>query len=240
MFAGFVSASFARDADDAASTGSGTLTVTPAALTTSIVGNPTKTYDEHRRAADLGQLQPLGLIGGERFTVTQRQARTTARTCRRPPGDGQPGRRQFHAGPRHDGERLHAADHRQRAGQITAALAAAIVGDPTKTYDGNSSAALIVDQFSLGPDQRRGLDGDPPRLQHKDVATANTVTASLAAYFHAGSGTSASNYTLPTTAAGAGHITAMALTVTMGVTKVCDGTTVANSDSVRQPARAIT
>ncbi|MGA7499964.1 MAG: hypothetical protein WBX00_24805, partial [Isosphaeraceae bacterium] len=47
----------------------------------------------------------------------------------------------------------------------------------------------------------------------QDVTTATTVTASLAAGdFTAGSGTLASNYTLPTTASGAGTITQAAPT----------------------------
>src|SRR5438477_6277394 len=50
----------------------------------------------------------------------------------------------------------------------------------------------------------------------KDVAAANTVTASLSAgQFTAGAGTSASNYTLPTTASGAGHITAVTVTASI-------------------------
>ena len=49
----------------------------------------------------------------------------------------------------------------------------------------------------------------------KDVTTATTVTASLSAgNFTPGSGTLASDYTLPTTASGAGHITPAALTIT--------------------------
>jgi hypothetical protein len=50
----------------------------------------------------------------------------------------------------------------------------------------------------------------------KDVANANTVTASLATGdFTAGGSTLVSNYSLPTSASGAGHITAVALTASI-------------------------
>jgi len=84
--------------------------------------------------------------------------------------------------------------------------------------DGSTSATLSPSNFSLS-----GLIGSESftvtqtagTYNSKDVATATTVTASLAAGdFTASPGTLASNYTLPATASGAGQITPAALTIT--------------------------
>jgi hypothetical protein len=97
-------------------------------------------------------------------------------------------------------------------------LTASIIGDPTKTYDGTTSATLTQANFSLS-----GLVGTQSftvtqtvgTYNSKDVSTATTVTASLSAgNFTPGSGTLASDYTLPTTASGAGNLNPALLTVT--------------------------
>ncbi len=98
-------------------------------------------------------------------------------------------------------------------------LTAAIIGNPTKPYNGNTTATLTSANFSLN-----GLVGSESftltqtsgTYNSKDVATAATVTATLsAADFTPGAGTLATNYTLPTTASGAGHITAVTLTASI-------------------------
>ena len=64
----------------------------------------------------------------------------------------------------------------------------------------------------------------------KDVSTATTVTASLSlSNFTPATGTLSSDYALPTSASGAGAITAKALTASIvgNPTKVYDGTTTA-------------
>src|SRR5205823_4338246 len=110
-------------------------------------------------------------------------------------------------------------------------VTAAIINNPTKPYDGATSATLIPGNFSLS-----GLVGTESftvtktsgTYNSKDVVTAATVTASLAAGdFTAGAGTLASNYTLPTTASGAGHITAITVTASIlgNPTKPYDGAT---------------
>ena len=90
-------------------------------------------------------------------------------------------------------------------------LTASIVGNPTKPYDGNTSATLNSSNFSL-----TGLVGSESftvtktsgTYNSKDVMTANNLTASLASGdFTPANGALASNYVLPTTASGAGHIT---------------------------------
>jgi hypothetical protein len=90
-------------------------------------------------------------------------------------------------------------------------LTASIIGNPTKPYDGNTNATLTATNFSL-----TGLVGTDSftvtktsgTYNSKDVATANNVTASfVAGDFSPANGALASNYVLPTTASGAGHIT---------------------------------
>ena len=114
---------------------------------------------------------------------------------------------------------------------MTAApLTASIIGDPTKTYDGMTSATLTQANFSLS-----GLVGTQSftvtqtvgTYNSKDVSTATTVTASLSAgNFTPGSGTLASDYTLPTTASGAGTINLALLTVTAANESMTYGGTV--------------
>ena len=118
---------------------------------------------------------------------------------------------------------------------VTAApLTASIIGDPTKTCDGTTSATLTQANFSLS-----GLVGAQSftvtqtvgTYNSKDVTAATTVMASLSpSDFTPGSGTVASNYILPTTASGAGTITPKALTysgLSVPASKVYDGTTTA-------------
>src|SRR2546426_3749639 len=97
-------------------------------------------------------------------------------------------------------------------GTINAAtLTASIIGDPTKPYNGNTIATLTSANFSIS-----GLVGSESftvtkntgTYNSKDVLTAATVTASLVTGdFTPVNGAIASNYVLPTTASGAGHIT---------------------------------
>ncbi len=99
-----------------------------------------------------------------------------------------------------------------------AALTASIIGDPTKPYDGTTTATLTSANFSIsglvGTDsftvtQTSGTYNSP------NVVGATTVTAGLTSgNFTAGTGTMASNYVLPTTASGAGQINARPATWT--------------------------
>ena len=97
-----------------------------------------------------------------------------------------------------------------------ATVTASIVGNPTKTYDGNTDATLTAGNFSLTgvvTGESFTVTKTTGTYNSKDVATANTVSTTLAAGdFTAGAGTLASNYVLPTTASGAGHITQATLT----------------------------
>ncbi len=102
---------------------------------------------------------------------------------------------------------------------ITAAtVTASIVGNPTKTYNGNTSATLTSANFSLSgvvSGESFTVTQTVGTYNSKDVATATTVTASLSSgQFTPGAGTLASNYVLPTSASGPGHITPASLTIT--------------------------
>ena len=100
-----------------------------------------------------------------------------------------------------------------------ATLTASIVNNPTKTYDGTTSATLTSSNFSLS-----GLVGTDSftvtqtvgTYNSKDVATASTVTATLASnQFTPGPNTFATDYNFPTSASGAGHITKANATFTV-------------------------
>ena len=109
-------------------------------------------------------------------------------------------------------------------------VTASIVGDPTKTYNGSTSATLSPSNFSLTgviSGESFTVTQTAGTYNSKDVSTATTVTASLSAgNFTPGSGTLASDYTLPTTASGAGNINPALLTVTAANESMTYGGTV--------------
>jgi len=99
-----------------------------------------------------------------------------------------------------------------------ATVTAAIVGNPAKTYDGNTNATLSAANFSLTgvvTGESITVTKTTGTYNSKDVATATSVTTSLASGdFAAGVGTLLSNYMLPTSASGPGHINPAALSIT--------------------------
>lgn len=106
-------------------------------------------------------------------------------------------------------------------GQITPlTLTVAIVGDPTKTYDGTTAARLTAANYQLsGLLKGEGFTVKQTvgTYNSKDVATANSVTASLAASnFTPSTGTLASNYAFPASASGPGQIRRATLTYHIG------------------------
>ncbi|MGH8199616.1 MAG: YDG domain-containing protein [Steroidobacteraceae bacterium] len=122
-------------------------------------------------------------------------------------------------------------------GTITPApLVATIVGDPTKVYDGTTTATLTSANYSLsGFIGTQGATVNQPVSVTYGSASAGpgTITATLAAPdFIADSGTNLSNYQLPATAAGAGTITPAPLNLTglLANSKVYDGTTTGSLD----------
>src|SRR5206468_11928760 len=106
-----------------------------------------------------------------------------------------------------------------------------ISGNPTKTHHGNTNTTLTsanISTPSLDDTQPISVTKNTGTYNSKDVLTAATVTTSLVAGdFTPANGALASNYVLPTTASGAGHITAVTLTasITGNPTKPYDGNT---------------
>ncbi|MGB6449113.1 MAG: YDG domain-containing protein, partial [Steroidobacteraceae bacterium] len=117
-------------------------------------------------------------------------------------------------------------------GTITPApLTLTIVGNPTKVYDGTTTATLTSANYSLsGFIGTQGATVNQPGSVGYDSASAGagTITATLSAPdFTANAGTSLANYQVPTTATGAGTITPAPLILTgvLANGKVYDGTT---------------
>ena len=111
-----------------------------------------------------------------------------------------------------------------------------IVNTPTKFYDGTAVATLVPSNFRLAG--FASGDGALVTLTAGTYAAATAGSETVSAVLVAGNftptgATVLSNYTLPTTATGAGLITARTLTATIigNPTKVYDGTTVATLTS---------
>ena len=115
-----------------------------------------------------------------------------------------------------------------------AALTLAILGTPTKTYDGTTAASVPSADFELtGFVSGQGASlGNQTGVYASANAGAETVTVTglTSASYSAAPGTSLSNYALPTSVSGAGLINPAPLTATIvgTPTKGYDGTTVAN------------
>jgi len=97
-------------------------------------------------------------------------------------------------------------------------LGASITGNPTKVYDGNTSATLTPANFlisNLVPGESVTVTKTTGTYNSKDVGIAiNVSTTLVGGDFTAGAGTNLNNYNLPTSASGAGHITAKGLSIT--------------------------
>ena len=195
-------------------TASGGGQITAAILLASIIGDPSKSYD----AADTAVLTSAnfslsGVATGESFTVTQTAgtynspnvASATTVIASLADGDFSPG----------DGTTVSNYVLPTTAsgdGQITpVTLTASIVGVPSKSYDGTTSATLTSANFSLTGfigDESLAVTQTAGTYNSRNVTSATTVTATLAAGdFTDGPETLASNYTLPTSASGDGQIT---------------------------------
>jgi len=219
--------------------GTQTATITAAALsavTASITGTPTKTYDGNANATLTSADYTLsGFVPGEGATITKTAG--TYATANAGTGIGVTVTlvpTDFTATGTTVLSNYTLPTVATGTGNITPApLTAAIVGGPTKVYNGNNAAVLTAANYSLtgfitGEGATVGqLAGT---YNTADVATATTVTATLASTdFTANLGTLLSNYTLPTAANGAGSITPAPLTAAIvgAPSKVYDGTATA-------------
>jgi len=103
------------------------------------------------------------------------------------------------------------------AGTITVApLTAAVIGTPTKVYNGTTAATLAPANYALTgfvTGEGATVTQTAGTYNSKDVLTANTVSVTLAAGNYTATGaTLLSNYVLPIAATGAGTITVAPLT----------------------------
>jgi len=118
------------------------------------------------------------------------------------------------------------------AGAITPLpVSAVITGNPTKVYDSTANAALTSGDFSLAGfilGQGATISSATGTYASTNVGQGIQVTATLTGGNFAGTGsTNLTNYTLPTSAAGEGAITPAPVSITINGTpsKVYDGTT---------------
>ncbi|WP_165186690.1 YDG domain-containing protein [Caulobacter soli] len=213
--------------------------ITPALLTGSIIGNPTKGYDASSQAfLTAANYSLTGFVGGEGATITQSSggaydspdagARTV--TASLVVSD-------FVANSGTDLSNYALPTSIQGGGTINkAVLSATIVGNPTKIYDDTTLAALTSGNYQLaGFVAGQGATvSQAVGTYDSDNVGVRTVTATLGAGDFTGSGsTNLANYTLPVSAAGAGAITPASIQVIniSALDKVYDGNTNAALDS---------
>src|SRR5206468_808671 len=213
-------------------TASGAGHITAVTLTASITGNPTKPYDGNTNATLTSANFSLApVVGSESFTVTKNTGTynsmdvLTAATVSTSlvAGDFTPANGAL-------ASNYVLPTTASGAGHITAVtLTASITGNPTKPYDGNKNGRATSRNISLAPvvgSESFTVAKNTGTYNSMDLLTAATVSTSLVAGdFTPANGALASNYVLPTTASGAGHITAVTLTasITGNPTKPYDG-----------------
>ncbi len=209
-------------------------TITPAPLTAAIIGTPTKTYDAGTAALlSAGNYSLAGFAAGQGASVDQAVGAYDSADAGSRTVSALLSSANFTA---HSGTSLSnytLPTTASGAGSIDPkALAAAIVGTPTKTYDGGTAALLSAANYSVTgfvAGQGASVNQAVGTYDSADMGS-RTVTASLGANdFSASSGTNLSNYVLPTAATGGGAINQKLLTasITGGPSKTYDGTTAA-------------
>jgi len=215
-------------------TASGAGHITPANVTASIIGNPTRPYNGGTNATLMSANFSLsGLASGESFTVMQTagtyNSKDVAMANTVTAGLTSAN---FTAGAGADASNYTLPTTASGPGQITpVTVTGSIIGNPTRPYNGNTSVTLTTANFSLsGPVGMESftVTQTAGSYNSKDVATATTVMANLAAGdFTAAGGAIASNYTLPTTVSGPGQITAVTVTasITGNPTRMYNGNT---------------
>jgi len=199
-----------------------TLTVNPEPLTVSIIGNPTKTYDGGATATlTPANFSISGLVGTDKFTVTQTMGTYASANAGMnigvtaylsainftPYGSTMASNYSF-------------PTSASGTGTINPkALTATIVNNPTKTYDGTTTATLTPYNFSImglvSPDSFT-VNQTVGMYASANAGTGITVTASLTpANFVPVGSTLSTNYTYPNYASGTGTITQAASTTTV-------------------------
>ncbi len=194
--------------------------ITPAALIASITGNPSKVYDGTATAAlASGNLTLAGFAAGQGATASPISG--SYATANAGAGIGVSATLtagNFTANPGTLFSNYTLPTNAAGAGTITpAVLTVSIIGNPSKVYDGTTTAALAAVNLTLsGCIAGQGATVLPLSGSYA-AAKAGAgigVSATLtAANLTANSGTLLGNYTLPITAMGTGTITAKALTI---------------------------
>jgi filamentous hemagglutinin family protein len=220
-----------------------TANITPKALTITLGGNQVKPYNGTRTAGvDGTDFTITGFVGSESAAITQNALAqySTPNAGTSIPVTATLEASDFTAA---SGTLLsnYSFPHTVtgNTGTINAIpLSAYITNNPTKTYDGNTSATVANADYVV-----TGFVGSESATVSQPVGTyaspnagPETVTASVtAANFTAGSGTLLSNYILPTTISGAGTIQPQPLGgnyingyIVGNPTKIYDGTTIAH------------
>ena len=212
----------------------GTGTITARALTAAISGTPTRSYDG-TTAATLtpGDYTLAGFVAGQGASVTQgsgtyaaADAGSTGVTALLSGGD-------FVAASGTSLVNYLLPTMASGTGTITPrALAAAIGGTPTKTYDGTATALLTAGDYSLTgfvAGQGATVTQTAGSYAAADAGGRGVVAQLSAGDFVLDPGTSAANYVLPTSAAGTGTIAQrlLAIAITGTPAKTYDGTTAA-------------
>jgi filamentous hemagglutinin family protein len=216
-----------------------TADITPAQLTVTLIGNPTKPYNGTTTAAlSSANFAVSGFVAGEGATIPQTALSEyaspnagvqTVTATLAPPDFTTTGGALL--------SNYHIPDTVTGTGTITPApLQGMLVGNPSKVYDGTTSATLSSSNYVL----TGFLSGEGVTVNQTGglYASANAgvqeVTASLSAANYTGTGsTLLSNYSLPTTMTGTGTITQAALAgyiyagISGNPTKPYDGTTTA-------------
>jgi len=217
-------------------TAAGTGAITPASLTATIIGNPTKIYDGTTTAAlGSGNFTLAGFVAGQGATVSALTGNyVSANAASEIVVNANLVAGEFTANGGTVLSNYTLPTTAAGTGTITpASLTASIIGNPTKAYDGTTTAALASGNFTLSgfiAGQGATVLALTGSYATANAATGIGVSANLVAgEFTANGSTLLGNYTLPTTAAGTGAITAAPLTAAIigNPTKIYDGTTTA-------------
>ena len=210
---------------------SGSATITPRQLTATLTG-VTKTYDGNADATLTSANYTLGnFVGGQSATVTRTSgsydssdvASATSASTTLASGDFSA------AGGTTLSNYTLPASATGSATITPRSLTTTLSGSLGKTYDGTAADTLTSANFSVTgfvSGQSATVTQTAGTFNSPNVAGATTVTAALATSdYSAGSGTTLSNYTLPTSASTAATISRASLTVTAdNATKTYDGT----------------
>ncbi|GLQ45809.1 hypothetical protein GCM10007862_08600 [Dyella lipolytica] len=204
---------------------SGYGTITPAPVSVSfnaaITGNPTKVYDGNNVATILASDFTLsGFRGSDSATVNQTIIGKYATVnVGVQPVSASMIQSDFTAGPGTNLNNYQFPITAFGTGTITPApLTASIIGNPTKVYNGTTSATLTSANFQFsGFVNGEGAIYTPSgsnNYSNKNAGTEGITSALISSDFTANAGTLLTNYILPTTASGTGTITQAPLFIT--------------------------